>query len=122
MNVIKENIINAKGKIDYTFTNDFVFRAILQRNKNVLTSLICSLLHLPTDEVDVTITNPIELGNAFSDKDFILDIRVEMNDGRFPQTPEFYATYQLMNIKTHQLYSSKFSIHVVDLSRIDLAT
>lgn len=122
MNVIKENIINAKGKIDYTFTNDFVFRAILQRNKNVLTALICSLLHLPTDEVDVTITNPIELGNAFSDKDFILDIRVEMNDGRFPQAPEFYATYQLMNIKTHQLYSSKFSIHVVDLSRIDLAT
>lgn len=82
MNVIKENIINAKGKIDYTFTNDFVFRAILQRNKNVLTALICSLLHLPTDEVDVTITNPIELGNAFSDKDFILDIRVEMSDGR----------------------------------------
>ena len=82
MNVIKENIINAKGKIDYTFTNDFVFRAILQRNKNVLTALICSLLHLPTDEVDVTITNTIELGNAFSDKDFILDIRVEMNDGR----------------------------------------
>ena len=71
MNAINENIINAKGKIDYTFTNDFVFRAILQRNKNVLTELICSLLHLPTDEVDVTITNPIELGNAFSDKDFI---------------------------------------------------
>lgn len=46
MNAINENIINAKGKIDYTFTNDFVFRAILQRNKNVLTELICSLLHL----------------------------------------------------------------------------
>ena len=40
----------------------------------------------------------------------------------FPETPEFYATYQLKNVKTGQIYSSKFSIHVVDLKRIDLAT
>lgn len=154
-------------------TNDFVFRAILQRNKSVLISLICALLHLSEEGVDAEITNPIELGAAFSNKDFILDIRVWMSNGRlidlemqianehnwpersisyaarsfdnlnsgeeyinvmpvhsigfldftlFPETPEFYATYQLQNVKTGQLYSSKFSIHVVDLRRIELAT
>ena len=40
----------------------------------------------------------------------------------FTETPEFYATYQLQNVMTGQLYSSKFSIHVVDLRRIELAT
>ena len=40
----------------------------------------------------------------------------------FQDAPEFYATYQLKNVKTGYLYSSKFSIHVVDLSRIELTT
>ena len=40
----------------------------------------------------------------------------------FPEAPEFYATYQLQNVKTGQLYSSKFSIHVLELNKIELAT
>lgn len=109
----------------------------------------------------------------FSSKDFILDVRVVLNDGRlidlemqmtdeynwpdrsisyasrnfdqlkrgeyyinakpvhsigflnftlFEDNPEFNALYQLLNVKTKRLYSEKFSIHVIDLSRIDLAT
>lgn len=109
----------------------------------------------------------------FSPKDFILDVRVVLNDGRlidlemqmtdeynwpdrsisyasrnfdqlkrgeyyinakpvhsigflnftlFEDNPEFNALYQLLNVKTKRLYSEKFSIHVIDLSRIDLAT
>lgn len=123
--------------------------------------------------MEVEITNPIELGAAFSNKDFILDIRVKLNNKQlidlemqilnegnwpersisyaarsfdnlergdnylnvmpvhsigfldftlFPEAPEFYATYQLKNVKTGQIYSSKFAIHVVDLNRTDLAT
>lgn len=41
---------NATGKIDYTMTNDYMFRAVLQENEKVLTGLICSLLHLGTVE------------------------------------------------------------------------
>lgn len=173
MNIINQTYETATGQIEYTLTNDFVFRAILQRNKSVLIALICALLHLPEKEVDAEITNPIELGAAFSNKDFILDIRVKLSNGRlidlemqianehnwpersisyaarsfdnlnagddyvnvmpvhsigfldftlFPEVPEFYATYQLQNVKTGKLYSSKFSIHVVDLSKIELAT
>lgn len=80
MNISTNNYADATGAIDYTMTNDFIFRAVLQRNKPVLTALICALLHIPTDGVGVEITNPIELGAAFSNKDFILDIRVKLNN------------------------------------------
>lgn len=164
----------ATGSIDYPFTNDYMFRAILQKDKQVLKALIAALLHLKKESIhDVAITNPIELGAAISDKDFILDIRVNLNNEQlidlemqmsneynwsersisyaarsfdqlnsgeeykevlpvhsigflnftlFEDQPKFFATYELRNKKTGHLYSSKFSIHVLDLTRIDLAT
>ena len=164
----------ATGSIDYPFTNDYMFRAILQKDKQVLKALIAALLHLKKESIhDVAITNPIELGAAISDKDFILDIRVNLNNEQlidlemqmsyeynwsersisyaarsfdqlnsgeeykevlpvhsigflnftlFEDQPEFFATYELRNKKTGHLYSSKFSIHVLDLTRTDLAT
>lgn len=36
----------ATGSIDYPFTNDYMFRAILQKDKQVLKALIAALLHL----------------------------------------------------------------------------
>lgn len=36
--------------------------------------------------------------------------------------PEFYATYKLLNVKNYQKYSDNITLHVVNLSRIDLAT
>ncbi len=38
------------------------------------------------------------------------------------EQPEFYATYKLINVKNHQKYSDSLTLHVVDLSRTDLAT
>lgn len=168
------SLATATGKIDFPFTNDFVFRAILQRNKRVLTALICAILHIPKEHVkDIIITNPIELGLAPVQKEFILDIRVLFNNEQlidlemqmanfhdwperslsyaarcfdnldsgedyldvlpvhsigflnftlFDDAPEFFATYQLRNNKNNRLYTGKFSIHVIDLTRIDLAT
>ncbi len=164
----------ATGSIDYPFTNDYMFRAILQKDKQVLTALIGALLHLEKENIhEVTITNPIELGTAIADKDFILDIRVNLNNEQlidlemqmsneynwpersisyatrsfdqlntgeqynevlpvhsigflnftlFHDQPEFFATYELRNKKTGHLYSSKFAIHVLDLTQIELAT
>ena len=40
----------------------------------------------------------------------------------FPDYPEFYATYQLLNVKNYVKYSDKLRLHVLDLTRIDLAT
>ena len=165
---------NATGKITYTFTNDYMFRAILQRNKTVLKGLICSLLHLTPDSViSITINNPIELGKSIDNKEFILDINITLdnhthinlemqvenelnwndrslsylcrtfdqlyrgqdysyaspvihigflNFSLFPSNAEFYATYKLLNVKTHQEFSDKLTLSVVDLTHIDAAT
>ena len=39
----------------------------------------------------------------------------------FPEHPEFYATYQLLNIKDYHRYSSKFTLSVVNLTQTELA-
>ncbi|MDE7222996.1 MAG: Rpn family recombination-promoting nuclease/putative transposase, partial [Acetatifactor sp.] len=143
----------AVGKLPYSLTNDYLFRALLQRNNNVLKHLICVLLHLQPEDVNtVTIENPIVLGEAMDNKTFIMDIKVlldnnaiinlemqivnymnwperslsylcrnfdQLQSGQdyqetkpvihigfldftlFPECPEFYATYKLMNVKNH---------------------
>ena len=173
-NTVNESFQNATGVIPYGMTNDYMFRAILQKNKRVLKGLICSLLHLdPQDVKSVEITNPIQLGDNIDDKEFVLDIHVLMNDNTiinlemqvtnernwldrslgylcrafdqlrhgqnyseakpvfhigfldftpFPDSPEFYSTYKLLNVKNHRKYSDKFALSVVDLTQIELAT
>lgn len=73
------NLANATGTIRYNMTNDYMFRAVLQKNQKVLAGLVGALLHLHPEELDVEITNPIILGNSIGDKDFILDIQVIVN-------------------------------------------
>lgn len=71
----------ATGKMPYSLTNDYLFRALLQRNNRVLKHLICDLLHLQPETVrTVTIENPIVLGEALDNKTFILDIRVALDN------------------------------------------
>ena len=45
-----------------------------------------------------------------------------LNFSATENTPEFYATYKLLNIKNHELYSSKFDLRVINLTQIELAT
>ena len=170
----KEIHFPSTGPITIPMTNDYLFRALLQRNNNVLKGLISALLHLdPVDISSVLITNPIELGKTYDDKDFILDIKLIMNNfviinlemqvinehnwpdrslnylcrcfddldkGQpytsahpviqigllnftlFPEHPEFYATYQFLNVKNYTLYSDKLRLSVLDLTHTDLAT
>ena len=179
MNILKNSGSISKpasftGTIDYPLMNDYMFRSVMQSNENVLKSFLCSLLHLNPDDVwSVQILNPIELGKKISDKDFILDIEILMNNNTsinlemqvnnqynwperslvylsrlfdglnagdtyrtvkpafqigildftlFPQRPEFFGTYKMMNVKNYHKYSDKFTIHVLDLTQIHLAT
>ncbi len=140
----------------------------------VLKGLVCALLHLEPDEVQsVVLLNPIEFSDRMRDKDFILDIKVMLNDTAiinielqvrtqqfwddrslsylcrifnslekgedysdirpayhigildftpFPDYPEFYAANKMMNIKKHYIYNDKFTLNVLDLNQIELAT
>lgn len=171
---VGEDFTAASGPVAVRMNNDYLFRALLQRSNRVLKGLICSLLHLDDAQIhSVVITNPIELGNTISSRQFFLDVRVLLNDDTiinlemqvineqnwverslsylcrsfddlehgqnyidakttvqiglldftlFKQHPEFYATYQLLNTKTHALYSDKLRLCVVDLTKIDMAT
>ena len=40
----------------------------------------------------------------------------------FPAYPEFYATNQMMNVKKNYIYNDKFTLNVLDLNQIPLAT
>lgn len=165
---------NATGKIDYTFTNNYMFHIILQENQLVLKGLISSLLRLPFEDIcSVVIKNPIKPGAAIDMKEFILDLCITLNtntelnlemqvnnlynwtdrslsylcrtfDGLcrgqdyrltkpvihigildftlFPNSPEFYATYKLLNIKNHQVFNDKFILRVLSLKQIEQAT
>ena len=71
---------SATGPLEIPMTNDYLFRALMQRNNHVLKGLICSLLHMsPEDIASAVITNPIELGDVIDQKTFMLDIKVFLN-------------------------------------------
>lgn len=74
-------LFTANGPVPIRMTNDYLFRALLQRNNKVLRGLLCSLLHLSETAIQsVTITNPILLGEAINEKDFFLDVNILMNN------------------------------------------
>lgn len=69
------------GPLKYKLTNDYMFKAFLQKNESILKGLLCALLRLDYEDVrSVEITNPIVLGETIIDKYVILDIKVLMND------------------------------------------
>ena len=72
--------VKATGALKYSMTNDYLFRMVLQRDKETLINLICSLLHLTRDQViDAVIDNPIEPGASITIKEYQLDIVVILN-------------------------------------------
>lgn len=59
-----------QGPVGIPMTKDHLFRALLQRNNQVLKALICALLHLDQEQVqEVVVENPIELGKSYDDKE-----------------------------------------------------
>ncbi len=69
-----------QGPLDIPMTNDYLFRALLQQNNQVLKALICALLHLDDESIqEVVVENPIELGKSYDEKDLILDIKALLN-------------------------------------------
>lgn len=164
----------ATGHFDYPMTNDYMFRALCQKNNKALTGLISALMRIPVEQIrSVVITNPIILGEACDDKEFRLDVRIVLNEKTimnlemqvsnlydwpersisylsrvydslfrgekyadvksavhigildftlFPEYPEFYASNMIMNEKTYRIYSDKFALNVLDLSKVELAT
>jgi len=45
-----------------------------------------------------------------------------LNFSPFPDYPEFYAVNKMMNINKHYIYNDNFTLNVLDLTQIELAT
>lgn len=116
-----------KGKIRYGLTNDYMFRAVLQKNNNVLKHLLAALLKISVSEIaSCEITNPIVLGESIDDKSCVMDIRILLNNQRlinlemqighlenWPNRSLFYLSRLFCNIHPGENYNLiKPSIHI----------
>ena len=82
--IFSEQLEAATGQIDYTLLNDYMFHIVLQNNEPVLRGLVSSLLHLPSTEIlSIQIMNPILPGEAISNKEFVLDIQIFLNNNTY---------------------------------------
>ena len=83
-----------KGELKYTLMNDFLSKYSFQKDLYALKGLLAALLKIDLDEItDILIMNPIEPGEQITDKDCILDIKLEMNHSTVINI-EFQATFQ----------------------------
>ena len=79
----KQAFSYASGPILYNMTNDYMFRYILQENESILKAFLASLLHLNEHSISsIEILNPIFLGDTVDQKNFLLDIRLKLNDNQ----------------------------------------
>jgi len=82
------------GELKYTLMNDFLAKYTLQNDLYALAGLLSALLDVELDEItDITILNPIELGGNMDDKDYVLDIKLELNHEKIINI-EIQARYQ----------------------------
>ena len=73
-----------KNRIRYPLKNDYMFRAVFQSRPKALQGLCRSLLRLsPSDSLHIDLKNPIQLGAAIDNKEFILDLALTINDSLY---------------------------------------
>lgn len=119
------------GRLPFTLTNDYLFRAVLQLSNNTLKSLLSALLEIPLSEIiSCEIQNPIILGSAINHKTCVLDVRVLLNNNQrinlemqvgnldnWQNRAIFYLSKMFCDLKRGDDYSSLLpSIHIGILS------
>lgn len=63
----------------------------------------------------------LEHGKAYQTSKPVIQIGI-LDFTLFPEHPEFYATYQLLNVNNYTKYSDKLRLSMLDLTQIKLAT
>ena len=63
---------NNIGLLPVTMTNDYLFKALAQKDEKALKDLVSACLHIEKDQIhSLEITNPIQLGEHINEKDLI---------------------------------------------------
>ena len=117
----------SSGKLTYTLTNDYLFRATIQKNPEASKGLVAALLDIPVESIaELTIENPIILGEKIEDKDCILDIRLLLNNntqinlemqvgnlGNWTMRSVYYLSRLFTNLQSGKNYREALpSIHI----------
>lgn len=170
----RKSYLKAKGKIPYGMMNDYIFRIVFQENKYALKGLLCAILGMAEEEIlDIRIINEVKPGESISEKEYRMDIVLELNNGYtinlemqkedynnwqyrslcylcrefdslnhgddyedvktayqisflnfdlFEDHPEFFARYQMRNVRDGHVYTDRFNLIVISLNQTDIAT
>ena len=91
--------LSATGNLSISLTNDYLFRALVQRNNRVLIALLCAFLQIGEDAiVSARVMNPIILGDEPGEESIIPEIQITYRmhcrdgSGRFPDRLRLYAS------------------------------
>lgn len=136
------NSLPLSGKLAYSLTNNYLFRASIQKNPEAPKRLVAALLDirlLPNNNTQLNLEMQVgNLGNWTMRSVYYLSrLFTNLQSGMdynealpsihigiltqtlFPEQPQFYSANYLMDRKTHRLYTGNFGIHVLDLSQIN---
>ncbi|MBR5968393.1 MAG: Rpn family recombination-promoting nuclease/putative transposase [Lachnospiraceae bacterium] len=71
------------GSLGFKMSNDYLFRALLQKDEESLKNLVSAFIGIAPEEIeDVTVTNPIVLGDSLVDIEIHLDVHVIIDNSR----------------------------------------
>jgi len=80
-NPVPDNLLLSDKALPYRMINDALFHIVMEANPAVLESLLCALLNLNSNDISsIKLMNPFELGNTVYDKNYILDLKIALND------------------------------------------
>ena len=95
----QKNFITASGKLRIPLTNDYLFRALIQRNNHLLIALLCAILRIGEDAIlSAKVMNPIILGDEVGERSVFPEVRItyrmrcRADSGRFPEHLMLYAS------------------------------
>lgn len=105
---------------------DFILDTNVLMNNNTLINLemqVNNLFNWPERSLSYLCRNFDQLnkGQNYSELKPVIHIGF-LDYTLFPEHPEFYATYRLLNIRDSFEYSDKLTLSVVDLGHVELAT
>ena len=128
-----DSLEHLTGKLEFTATNDYMFRAVFQSNEKALKGLLSALLDIPVHEIiSVTILNPIELGEAIDEKTIVMDLNILLNNnkilnlemqvanqGDWPERSLFYLCKNYAKLETGKAY--KTLLPVIHIGIVDFS-
>ena len=86
---------NATGRMPYTLTNDYMFRAMLQRSKGALKGIVCSITGFnPKLGYLCRSFDSLNRGQDYMETKPVIQVCF-LNFTLFPEAPEFFSTYMV---------------------------